>query len=299
MFSDDELSQVIKAFKVHGTKKDAAKALGMSETSYRRRYEIAVDKDNYREIVTKHLADRPKMHLIIPDVQAKPGVPNEHLEWIGNYIVEKQPDNVICIGDFADMPSLSSYDKGKRSAENQRYKYDIDAAKDAMEKLMTPLVKAKFFPRKDLTYGNHEHRIVRLADDNPALYGSLNLEDLGFEEWGWQTHPFLEVIERDGIEYSHYFTSGAKGYPVSSAAALLRERQKSATMGHNQAFDFAVHKKTQNSALFCGCCYLHDEHYLGPQGNNYKRGIVVKHEVENGHYDLMTVSLDFLKRRYS
>ena len=45
-------------------------------------------------------------------------------------------------------------------------------------------------------------------------------------------------------------------------------------------------------------CYLHDEDYMGDQGNAYWRGILVKHEVRMGQYDLMEVSLDFLCRRF-
>ena len=51
--------------------------------------------------------------LVIPDVQAKPGVDFQYLNKLGHYIVEKRPDTIVCIGDFADMPSLSSYDVGK------------------------------------------------------------------------------------------------------------------------------------------------------------------------------------------
>jgi hypothetical protein len=54
----------------------------------------------------------------------------------------------------------------------------------------------------------------------------------------------------------------------------------------------------RSSALFSGICYLHDEEYLGPQGNNDKRQIWMCHEVEDGDYDLMQVSLKYLERRY-
>jgi hypothetical protein len=53
-------------------------------------------------------------HFVLPDVQAKPGVDFTYLEKIGKYLVEKQPDKIICIGDFADMESLSSYDRGTK-----------------------------------------------------------------------------------------------------------------------------------------------------------------------------------------
>ena len=67
-------------------------------------------------------------HLIIPDTQVKRGVDLSYLEWIGKYIVDKKPDVIVQIGDFADMPSLSSYDVGKKSFEGRRYKDDIEAA---------------------------------------------------------------------------------------------------------------------------------------------------------------------------
>lgn len=240
-----------------------------------------------------------KTHCVIPDVQAKPGVPLDHLEWAGKYIADKKPDVIVCIGDFADLPSLSSYDKGKRSAENKRYKKDIEAAHYAMELLMTPIVnESGYKPRLVLTLGNHEERIVRFGDDNPAMHGVASLADLGFEAWGWEVYPFLEVVEIDGIEYSHYFTTGAMGRPAGSAAVMLRERQKSCTMGHSQIYDVAMHKKTQNRAIMAATFYQHDEDYLGPQGNDCRRHILFKHEVRAGRYDLMEVSLEYLRKKY-
>ena len=55
-----------------------------------------------------------KKHLVIGDTQVKPGISLSYLTWIGKYIVDKQPDVIVMIGDFADMPSLSSYDVGKK-----------------------------------------------------------------------------------------------------------------------------------------------------------------------------------------
>lgn len=56
---------------------------------------------------------------------------------------------------------------------------------------------------------------------------------------------------------------------------------------------------TRHQGLVVGSCYLHDEKYLGPQGNAYWRGLVVCHQVEAGAYDAMFVSLDFLCRKYT
>jgi hypothetical protein len=107
------------------------------------------------------------------------------------------------------------------------------------------------------------------------------------------------VVTIDQVQYSHYFISGAMGRPVSSAAALLKIRGGSATMGHVQRMDVSYHPQTQQIGLFAGTCYLHNEEYLGPQGNSAPRQILMKHEVENGRYDLMAVSLRYLQKRYS
>ena len=54
-------------------------------------------------------------HLVIPDTQIKYGEDLSFLTCIGEFIVQKKPDVIIHLGDFADMTSLSSYDVGKKS----------------------------------------------------------------------------------------------------------------------------------------------------------------------------------------
>lgn len=246
-----------------------------------------------------------RVHLVIPDCQVKPGVDTDHLEWIGNYIVEKKPDVLVNLGDFADIDSLNTYVRGKRESEGKRLAKDISSVVRAMERLLKPIhdynrtAADKYQPEMHLTLGNHEYRMEREVEENARLEGMFDMGDLGYEDAGWKVHDFLEVVKIDGVEFAHYFTSGNMGRPVTSAAALLRERQNSAIMGHVQHTDMAFHKKTQNIAMFAGIAYLHDEKYLGPQGNNTRRQIVMLHEVENGKFDPMFVSLRFLKKRYS
>jgi hypothetical protein len=247
---------------------------------------------------------RPRKHLVIPDCQVRPDVDYSHLSWIGNYIAAKRPDVIVNIGDFADMPSLSGYAVGKAEAEGKRYYDDVMAARAAMKLLLEPVRKerrkthGKWVPELHLTLGNHEDRITREANANPKFVGTLEIQDLQYERF-WRVHPFLQVATIDQIQYSHYFVSGAMGRPVSSAAALLRQRQASAVMGHVQRIDMAVHPNTQFVALFAGIAYTHDEPYLTPQGQNTKRGVWVLNEVRNGTFDPMFVSLEFLKRSYS
>lgn len=250
--------------------------------------------------------------LVLPDVQAKPGHDFTFLNKIGKYICEKQPDVVVCIGDFADMESLSSYDVGRKSFEGRRYKNDVAASHAAMEALLSPLWhynehaaknhKQRYKPRMVLTLGNHEQRIERAVDSDPKLEGVLSLEDLKYEEYGWEVYPFLDVVVVDGVAFSHYFTSGTMGRPATSAAAQLNKKHMSCVAGHQQGLQIATGHRADGkrlTSIIAGSCYEHDEDYMGPQGNKHWRGILVLHEVNDGEFDPMFVSLPYLNKKYA
>lgn len=252
-----------------------------------------------------------KRHLIIPDVQFKPGNDTAFLKAIGRYIVDKKPDTVICIGDFADMASLSSYDIGKKSFEGRRYKSDIEATHQAMAALLEPLNefnrkaaeghRERYRPRRVLTLGNHEDRINRVVNGDPKLDGTIGLGDLQYEEFGWEVVPFLQPVIIDGVAYCHYFVTGVAGRPASTAAAQLRKTNMSSIAGHQQGRQVAYASKATGdtiTSIIAGSCYEHDEDYLGHQGNKHWRGIIVLNEVNDGSFDEMFVSLSYLRKRY-
>jgi len=250
--------------------------------------------------------------LVLPDVQAKPGCDFTYLNKIGQYILEKRPEIIVCIGDFADMPSLSSYDVGKKSFEGRRYQLDIEASKDAMAQLLAPIVdwnkKAKknhekrYKPRMVMTLGNHENRINKTVNDHPNLDGLLSVDNLCYEKFGWEVHPFLEVVLIEGIAFSHYFTTGMMGRPAGTAAAQLRKTSMSSIAGHQQGLQITTGYRADGrllTSVIAGSCYEHHEDYLGPQGNqNHWRGFLVLHDVKDGAFDLMPVSLEYINKKY-
>lgn len=237
--------------------------------------------------------------MMIPDLQVGPGTPTDHLDWIAKYAIEKRPDVIVQIGDWADMPSLSSYDRGKKVFEGRRIKNDLDAVEASLERLTNPIAKAKgYSPKRVVTLGNHEDRITRAINEDARLEGILSLDDLRFREHGWETHPFLTPVKIEGIEFAHYFTSGVMQRPIGTAKRILDARHGSAIAGHSQGFDIAVHPKTGHIAIICGAAYIHDEEYLGPQDNGTRRQIVMLHEVRDGLFDPMFVSLSYLEKRF-
>lgn len=240
-----------------------------------------------------------KRYLVIPDCQVKPGVPLDHMDWIGKYAAHKRFDGIVCIGDFGDLPSLSSWDKGKKAMENRRYRDDLGSIHEAMTRLMKPIrASSGYNPTLDMTLGNHEDRISRAIENDAVLEGTMSLKDLKYEEFGWRVHPFKKIVTLDQVQFVHFFTSGVMQRPVGSAAAMLKVAAGSAIQGHAQRVDIAVHESKGFIAMMVGTCYLHSEDYLSYQGNNCRRQVVVLNEVKNGVFDPMLVSLDFLRLKY-
>lgn len=254
-----------------------------------------------------------RKHLYIPDCQVTPDVPVDHLEWIGHYIIEKKPDVIVNGGDFGDMESLCSYDVGKKQYEGRRYRADIEASKNGMETLLKPIndynakmifQKGKQYkPEMHLTLGNHEYRIERAIENDPKMDGFMGLGDLEYESYGWTVHPFLKIIEIDGLSYSHYFCNPLSGRPYGGENIMIRLKNIgfSFVAGHQQVYMSGTKSLNNGKRLrgvVLGACYLHDELYRGNQCNNEWRGILIFHEVKNGDYSLMEISLDYLCRRY-
>ncbi len=245
-------------------------------------------------------------------MQVKPGNDFKFLTSIGNYLVDKKPDIIVNLGDFADMPSLSSYDVGKKSFEGRRYKADIEAAHRAMEALLAPINnyndrarenhKARYTPRRVLCLGNHEHRIERAVENDAKLEGVLSTEDLKYREYGWEVYPFLDVIVINNIAFSHFFTTGVMGRPCTSAQMMLTKKHMSCIAGHQQGLQFATSYRADGhriTSIIAGSCYEHNEDYMGPQGNHHFRGIVMLNDVTtDGEFDLMPVSLRYLNSKY-
>ncbi len=250
--------------------------------------------------------------LVIPDCQVKPGIPTEHLEWAGKAICDYRPDVVVNIGDFADMPSLSTHDKvGSKYFEGKRYKDDIAFARIGMMKLLKPLrdlqVNQKankqkvYTPRMVLTMGNHENRINRAVANNPILEGAISIDDLEYEK-DWEVYEFLKPVFINGVGFNHYWPVGVMGRPASTANVIVNKLHMSCVAGHQQGKQVAYGKRADGTAIcgiIAGSFYLHDEDYMDQLSNRHWRGLVMLNEVENGAFDEMFLSMNYLQKKYA
>lgn len=246
---------------------------------------------------------------VIPDTQCKPGVDLAYLTAIGNYIVKKKPDIIVHIGDHWDMPSLSSYDFGKKSFEGRRYASDVMFGNEGFYKLNEPIYaetnrlsrnkKASWNPKKYFLLGNHEQRIERAVNNDSKLEGTMGYHDLEFLDY--EVVPFLETKIIEGVAFSHYFTTGLAGRPASTAQAQLNKQHMSCIAGHQQGLQIATGKRGDGALLtsvIAGSCYAHEEHYLGAQGNKHWRGMLFLNSVSDGQFDLATIPLNYIMENY-
>ncbi len=254
--------------------------------------------------------------VYIPDTQVRKGVPTNHILAAGNYIVRHKPDVVVVAGDWWDMPSCSKFSSALE-IEGARVKEDIKAGKDAMDLFMSPLVafnakkrknkEKQYKPRLVFTTGNHDPavRLPRLVDSNPILEG-LDIDDTTqfLEDYGYEVYPFLEVVNIEGIRFSHFHVNphSAKKGPLGGAIdTMLKNAGFSFVQGHCQGLKMGKHylaDGTRRLGIVAGSFYQHDEAYMGVQGNEHWHGIIQLNEVKNGGADICEISLPYLLKKY-
>ena len=164
--------------------------------------------------------------LVIPDTQVREGVCIKHILAAGNYAAWHRPDVIVFIGDFADMPALSMYNSRKQ-AEGLTIEKDFTAAIAAMKLFLKPIKKVKgYAPRLVMTTGNHDPavRLKRLEEAQPELTGIITDKFTNFiVSQGVEVVPYLEVIEIEGIAFSHIFSNpcSLKGAPIGGAVETM------------------------------------------------------------------------------
>lgn len=252
--------------------------------------------------------------LVVGDVHCKDGVSNERLTWLGRYIVDKRPDVIVQIGDWNDMTSLCMQIKGKKSYEGKRYKADIDAGIDGLEKLFAPIEAynknlkpaRQYKPEWYITLGNHDNRADREVEFDSKLEGTIGTEDMLFEEYGFKVVPFLQPLYLEGITFQHFFTKGLMDRAIGGANAarsILQETKASCIQGHQHILDIANATNSKGERLWgivAGCYFEHDEDYVSKHAQkSWWRGVVMLKDVKNGDFDLECASLSMIKLKYS
>ncbi len=262
------------------------------------------------------------IHLVIGDAHARPNIPNDRFDWLGNYLLDLRLANpeadikVIDLGDWEDMPSLSSYDIGKKSYEGRRYLADVQAGVDARARFNRAIDEYNSHQRankkrtvsveKYALGGNHsEGRIRRVINDSPILEGTIGISDFQHAEYGWNYVPFLEPLQLNGITYQHYFVSGVMGRPISGESpglSLIKKTLTSTICGHSHVLDLAHRTDPHGRSIWgihAGCFLDKDqwEDYATCANRIWDRGFLVLYNVSNGDFNRFEwISVEELER---
>ena len=242
---------------------------------------------------------------VIGDTQVRPDVRNP-LVPVAFDIVNTKPDYVIHLGDHFDMPSLSSYDKGKSSFLSRRYIKDIDAANQAfyefwsiisMGRKEDPKWKCKFVYLK----GNHCDRIRKAIEYAPTEFqGLLELKQPDYTGWD-VVKDFLDPFKLGDVSFVHYLANEFSSRAIGTASAGLNKKHSSFVVGHKQVLDYAE-KQTLNGrrimGLIMGACYFHHEGYKGPQNNKHFRGTAFLRNLHKGEWEMEIRNLKTLDKKY-
>lgn len=249
---------------------------------------------------------RHRRIVVIPDAHASPSYSNARFDWLGAFVKAAGPSAVVCLGDWADMSSLSSHDRGKLSFEGRRYKRDIESANDALERFHS---KAGSGVELHMCLGNHEARISKACQDHGELDGVIGVSDIRFKEHGWRVYPFQSVLKIAGFSVSHHLPSGVMGKPIGGqnhAASLARLTHGASIVGHSHLVDFAVRTRPDGSRFhsFVAGCYTHpdqsSESWCAATGKMWSQGVLVLDDVCDGDVGgFHFVSQKSIKREHS
>lgn len=257
----------------------------------------------------------PKV-LVIGDSHVDEKQSLDRFNALGNKIVEDRPEYIIIMGDFLSMNCLSDWDKNKRRVmENQRYKLELDAGNDALDRLFAPLLALQERQRRSkhsqytpiIVYleGNHENRVDRYLDVEPVMEGQIGIyKDLYLEDRGIEYIKYKDHYEINGVLFTH-IPIQANGKAIGNpnvAQKALKLYNGSIVFAHTHTLDTAGEHRHGaahlNQALCAGCFFEHVDEYAKGSRTDYWRGVIELNIYGPNRFDFKTTSMSQLKQGF-
>ena len=188
--------------------------------------------------------------LVIGDCHIDDDQDLSRFDLLGKLIMDELPTHIVMMGDFLTLNCLSAWDMDKRKTmEGRRYKTEIDAGLDALQRMFTPIDlynitrreqhKAQYKPEMIFLEGNHEERLTRYLESDPTFDGFVGVrKDLKLDSWGFRWVPYRDWIEINGLWFTHVPFNEIK--PVTGRYhihAASRTTVNSIIYGHTHKFE--------------------------------------------------------------
>ena len=246
--------------------------------------------------MSKDLLDRDGVRRIgvVPDMH----VPLHDPHAVGaalNYMKDQHFDEVIQLGDFLDVNSISAHNKGKpKLVEGERLAGEFRAGRKVLDELLQATRTVNFSSKFTMLVGNHEYRIERFVEEHPALDGMLDVSaGLGLKKRNVNlvaSYPKGEVYRLGHAYFTHGLYTG-----THSAKTHVDRFGVNIFHGHVhslQAFSRVTWAKGKaHIGVSCGCLCLPDLPYLMGAPTAWSHAIVEILMLPNGMFNWMPISI--------
>jgi predicted phosphodiesterase len=215
--------------------------------------------------------------LVIGDTHA-PAMHPAYIPFLKTIANKWDINRVVHIGDVVDHHCISFHPKHPES-EGALMEYEM--AKKQIQKMY------EAFPKADVTIGNHDKRIERLAGtvNIPGLYLKPYKELYDTKGWNW-----VDSVEIDDVFYYHG-TGAPSNNPGFNAA---KARMQSTVIGHFHSFSgvsYVAGPKTKIWGMSVGCGVDRNHLSMGYTEPHLKKPLLGCGVVIEGHPYLETMDL--------
>lgn len=220
---DEKIKQIIEAYEETGEYKKAARLCGVAEATVHKYVKRAtlLEQEAYTPNLGELGTDKPRVRvraynpmagrempsrrvIVIGDMHRKPGLDVGTMRWIGRYVAEAKPDNVIQIGDFFDFESCEFHSAAGSAGQVHRpsFQDDIAAGEEALDEYHRETGIGEI--PHDVVFGNHEYRVWRLEELAPNLTGVLTTQlEQFFARYRWRTTAYRHWLFMEGVGFTH------------------------------------------------------------------------------------------------
>jgi hypothetical protein len=182
-----------------------------------------------------------KRYCLVPDLQI-PFAHKRAVSVLSRFIRDWEPDEVLCVGDLCDFPSLSRWHRGLRG------EYDTTLSKQRDEAVRT----LEILRVNHLSRSNHDDRLeMYLAQKAPALEG---LDELRIEKF-LRLDKLGVTFHRKPYEFSpnwwlmHGDEAGLNQVPGMTALGLAKKIGGSVVCGHTHRAGLIPHTESVGGVM--------------------------------------------------
>lgn len=223
--------------------------------------------------------------LILPDVHLTDKAPKPY-QVVKKFASQFKPDEIVILGDFMDVSSLSGWELDKRRPmEGKRYMKEVDRANKELDDLSKLTKKITYLE------GNHEDRVERYLDANPEMEGMLDIPKvLRLTSRGIKWYKYNSLYRMGHL----YFTHGCYANKYV-ARTHLDNFGCNLVVGHIHRPDFAFKTAKMQKEMACwslGCLCGKSPDYQKGRPNSWGNGFGIAYvDDKTGKFTMYSINI--------